>query len=264
MTQVDPASVKIRPASSAIILRDGADGVEVFMVVRHHQIDFASGAMVFPGGSVDVQDSRLVLKSPNSAATGAPDSSFWLAGIRETFEEAGLVLARRRSEERMLDAEAAARLVKLHRSAVLDGTLPFAEMLEKESLEPVTDLMVHFAHWITPVGPPRRFDTHFFLIAAPVEQAGHHDGTEAVEGIWVSPAQAIADADAGRRVILPPTRLNLLKLTKDQTVAEAVERARASKVVTVLPQVVKDDSGRKLVIPIEAGYGMSEYRVPAR
>lgn len=265
MTQVDPASIKIRPASSAIILRDGADGIEVFMVVRHHQIDFASGAMVFPGGSVDAQDSGLVVKSPASAITSdAPGSAFWLAGIRETFEEAGLVLARRRSEERILDAAAAARLVKLHRSAVLDGTLPFAEMLEKESLEPVTDLMVHFAHWITPVGPPRRFDTHFFLIAAPVEQAGHHDGTEAVEGIWVSPAQAIADADAGRRVMLPPTRLNLFKLTKDRTVAEAVDRARASKVVTVLPQVVKDDGGRKLVIPIEAGYGMSEYRVPAR
>ena len=264
MSEYDPANIKIRPASSAIILRDGADGIEVFMVVRHHQIDFASGAMVFPGGSVDPQDSHLVTEIPISSAGNAPTCSFWFAGIRETFEEAGLVLARQKGQPRIIGASEASRLVKLHRSAVLDGSVTFADMLQRENLEPVTDLMVHFAHWITPVGPPRRFDTHFFLIAAPVEQVGIHDGMEAVEGVWVPPAQAIQDADDGRRVMLPPTRLNLLKLTRDRTVQEAVTRAQASKVVTVLPRVVKDDSGRKLLLPIEAGYGMSEYRVPVR
>ena len=264
MSEYDPANIKIRPASSAIIFRDGADGIEVFMVVRHHQIDFASGAMVFPGGSVDTQDSLLVTEVPISSAGDAPPCPFWFAGIRETFEEAGLVLARQTGQSRLLDAQEASRLVKLHRPAVLEGSLTFADVLQHEGLEPVTDLMVHFAHWITPVGPPRRFDTHFFLIAAPVEQIGVHDGTEAVEGLWVTPARAIQDADEGRRVMLPPTRLNLIKLARAGTVQDAVARARASKVVTVLPRVVKDESGRKLLLPIEAGYGMSEYRVPVR
>ena len=118
--------------------------------------------------------------------------------------------------------------------------------------------MEHFAHWITPVGPPRRFDTHFFLIAAPVKQTGAHDGLEATEGVWVEPGQAIADADAGRRILLPPTRLNLLKLAQFISVQAAVDTTRISKVVTVLPRIEKAEGGRRLILPIEAGYGMSE------
>lgn len=264
MPNVDPASIKIRPAASAIILRDAPGGLEVFMVVRHHQIDFASGAIVFPGGSVDPQDELLPVAVPSTHATQAPASAFWLACIRETFEEAGILLAQRSGDRGLIAAADASRVQQRHRVDVLDGSLKFVELLKQERLEPAIDLMVHFAHWITPIGPPRRFDTHFFLIAAPVDQAGLHDGGEAVDGIWIRPEEAMADADAGRRVMLPPTRLNLLKLSWDRTVQGAVARAQSSKVVTVLPKVVKDDSGRKLILPIEAGYGMSEYNVPVR
>lgn len=264
MSEVDPASIKIRPAASAIILRDSPRGLEVFMVVRHHQIDFASGAIVFPGGSVDPQDDQLDIAVPTTQATQAPTSKFWLACIRETFEEAGILLARNSGQRNLIAALDAAAIQQRHRAAVLDGSRNFADVLIQEQLEPAIDLMVHFAHWITPIGPPRRFDTHFFLVAAPVDQAGHHDGKEAVEGIWIRPEEAIADADAGQRVMLPPTRLNLLKLSWDRTVEDAVARARSSNVVTILPEVVKDGSGRKLLLPIEAGYGMSEYKVPAR
>ncbi|MBN8905491.1 MAG: NUDIX domain-containing protein [Rhodospirillales bacterium] len=261
MPEVDPASVKIRPAASAIILRDTPRGLEVFMVVRHHQIDFASGAIVFPGGSVDPQDDQLDVAVPTTHPTQAPTSKFWLACIRETFEEAGILLARTSGQRRLIEAKDAAAIERKHRAAILDGSRKFADMLIQENLEPATDLMVHFAHWITPIGPPRRFDTHFFLVAAPIQQAGLHDGREAVDGIWIRPEEAIADADAGRRVMLPPTRLNLLKLSWDQTVRDAVARAQSSKVVTVLPKVVKGDFGRTLLLPIEAGYGMAEYKV---
>ncbi|HEX5957574.1 MAG TPA: NUDIX hydrolase, partial [Hyphomicrobiaceae bacterium] len=103
-----PASA--RPASTVVILRDAPDGIEVFMVVRHHQIDFASGALVFPGGKVDPQDAGEPWRENAADFPAAPDRSFFVAAGRETFEEAGLVLARRRGSADLIDANAADRL----------------------------------------------------------------------------------------------------------------------------------------------------------
>jgi hypothetical protein len=118
--------------------------------------------------------------------------------------------------------------------------------------------MVPFAHWITPEALPKRFDTHFFLVAAPVSQLGAHDGSEAVEGLWISPSQALADAQAGRRTLVFATRMNLAKLTRHATVAEAVAATRAKPIVTVVPKVRKTSEGRWLQIPAEADYGVTE------
>jgi 8-oxo-dGTP pyrophosphatase MutT (NUDIX family) len=261
MNQATTDTVPVRPAASAVILRDGPGGIEVFMVVRHHEIDFASGAFVFPGGKVHPRDGDI--ECQNALPSGAwPDPSFWIAAIRETFEEAGLLLARRQGEEKLLGAEETQDLVETYRTALLAGTLTFAELLKRENLIPALDLMVHFAHWITPPGPPRRFDTHFFLITAPVVQIGVHDGLEATEGVWIAPRQAISDADAGHRIMLPPTRLNLQKLAQFSSVQTAAQSARSSKVVTVLPRIERTEGGRKLLLPIEAGYGISELFIP--
>lgn len=258
MTKTDGAKVAVRPASSAIILRDAAAGMEVFMVVRHHQIDFASGAFVFPGGKVDPQDSAFVEASNLGVTANGPEAAYWVAAIRETFEEAGLLLARKRNETELVSANETHDLVVRHRDDVVKGDLPFSEMLLQYHLVPALDLLVHFAHWITPMTQPKRFDTHFFLVSAPVKQMGAHDGSEAVEGVWTAPRQALADASAGRRTMLPPTRLNLEKLAQDDNVAHAVQRARAATVVCVEPRVELVDGGRKLHLPIEAGYGVSE------
>ncbi|HEX6001760.1 MAG TPA: hypothetical protein VFZ16_20545 [Hyphomicrobiaceae bacterium] len=104
-----------RPASTVVILRDAPAGIEVFMVVRHHQIDFASGALVFPGGKVDPQDAGEAWRE-TADFPAAPDRSFFVAAGRETFEEAGLVLARRRGSADLIDANAADRLVAAHRA----------------------------------------------------------------------------------------------------------------------------------------------------
>jgi 8-oxo-dGTP pyrophosphatase MutT (NUDIX family) len=259
----EPGSIPPRPAATVLILRDGPDGIEIFMVVRHHEIDFASGALVFPGGKVDAED-----QSPEwdafvrAAPADGLDRAFAIAAVRETFEEAGILIARPRGGETLIDAAAAHRLVAAHRTAG-DGTR-FIDLIRGENLELAMDLMARFAHWITPLGLPKRFDTHFFVVAAPVEQAGAHDGSESVEGFWVRPADALREAEEGKRSLVPATRLNLVKLTRAATVAQAVASARTSAVVTVMPKVTRNpDGSRVLRIPAEAGYGTSELFVPA-
>jgi 8-oxo-dGTP pyrophosphatase MutT (NUDIX family) len=258
MSDAPKTLVPARPASTVVILRDGAGGIEVFMVVRHHQIDFASGALVFPGGKVDAEDSDAVWGEMAPNAPNAPDRSFFVAAGRETFEEAGLMLARRRGTNEIVDADAAHGLVETHRAALLKGATTFVDILRKENLMLAADLMVPFAHWITPEVVPKRFDTHFFLIAAPVAQLGAHDGGESVEGLWITPQQALSEAKSGTRTLVFATRMNLEKLARYRTVAEAVEITRSRPVVTVMPKAMKTPEGRKLQIPAEADYGVTE------
>jgi 8-oxo-dGTP pyrophosphatase MutT (NUDIX family) len=260
----DPAATPAvpRPAATVVILRDGADGLEVFMVVRHHEIDFASGALVFPGGKVDPEDGDAAWEKLAPHAGQAIDRSFVVAAARETFEEAGLVLARRRGSDTLLDAAEAARLDAAYRNRLRSDEATFLDLVRREDLVLATDLMVPFAHWITPVTQPKRFDTHFLLVCAPVTQLGAHDGTESVEGFWITPQQALADAKAGSRTVLLPTQMNLTKLSRSATVAEAVAAARSDPIVTVTPRVERMATGRTLHIPAEAGYGVTEVFVP--
>ncbi|HEX5998039.1 MAG TPA: hypothetical protein VFZ16_01375 [Hyphomicrobiaceae bacterium] len=141
---------------------------------------------------------------------------------------------------------------------MLKGEVSFADVLGSEGLSLAVDMMVPFAHWITPEPYPKRFDTHFFLVAAPVSQLGAHDGSESVEGLWLAPQQALAEAEAGNRTLVFATRMNLAKLARYGTVTEAVAATRSRPVVTVMPRVKKTAEGRWLQIPAEAGYGVSE------
>lgn len=258
MSEKSKTPAAARPASTVVILRDGADGIEVFMVVRHHAIDFASGALVFPGGKVDAEDSDTAWSELAPNAPSTPDRSFFVAAGRETFEEAGLVLARQRGTNEILDADAAHRLVETYRAALLKGDTTFVDIVRKENLVLAGDLMVPFAHWITPEAVPKRFDTHFFLITAPMAQLGSHDGSESVEGLWITPRQALREAEAGTRTLVFATRMNIEKLARYRTVAEAVEVTRSRPVVTVMPKILRSDNGRRLQIPAEADYGVTE------
>ena len=263
MSKARESAATPRPAATVVILRDGREGLEVFMVVRHHEIDFASGALVFPGGKVDPQDVDPPCGPLAAFDAPAPDRAFVVAAARETFEEAGLVLARRRGTQAMLDAAGAHHLVETYREGLLKGQTTFLDLVRNEDLLLAADLMVPFAHWITPETQPKRFDTHFLLVSAPVEQLGAHDGGESVEGFWIAPRLALQDAAAGSRTLVLPTQMNLTKLARYATVAEAVEATRSQPIVTVTPRVERTADGRKLHIPAEAGYGVTEVLVPA-
>lgn len=251
------------PSATVLLLRDAADGLEVFMVKRHHQIDFASGALVFPGGKLEKSDSDPALRAMTTGGEGLDDATLALrvAAIRESFEECGILLARPKGSAALLAGAAAEAVESRWRAKLNANTATMAEMAAAEGLSFAVDTMVPFAHWITPVGLPKRFDTHFFVAATPPDQLAGHDGHESVDSIWISPTKALAEADAGRITLVFATRMNLVKLGRSATTAAALAAARADRVVTVLPQVTKTEKGRVLRIPIEAGYGVAEVNV---
>jgi 8-oxo-dGTP pyrophosphatase MutT (NUDIX family) len=249
-----------RLSATVLLVRDGARGLEVFMVERHHEIDFATGALVFPGGQVDAADGDAALAARCAGAAGHSDAERVLrvAAIRETFEEAGVLLARPRGSRALVDAAALAGIEARHRAALLAGARTLAEIAAAEDLELACDLLVPFAHWITPVFMPKRFDTWFFLVAAPADQVALHDGHESVDSVWITPAEAEAARAAGRRTIIFPTLLNVRKLGRAQTVADAVANARSRPIVTVLPRVEQRGETPTMVLPADAGYDVVE------
>lgn len=245
-----------RPAATVLLIRDGEAGLEVFMVMRHRQIDFAGGALVFPGGKVDMDDRELLERGLCRGVEGLGEDQavVRIAAIREAFEECGLMLARARGESGLIGAPRLAELDREYRSRLHDGEISFRRVIEQENLELACDTLVHFAHWITPEMVPKRFDTHFFIAEAPPDQLAVHDGKEIVDSLWIRPPQALAEADAGRRTIIWPTRMNLEKLNRHSNMSDALQAARDARVVTVLPRVEDGSEGKVLRIPPEADY----------
>lgn len=252
------SDIPILPAATLLLVRDAADGLEVFMVKRNHAIDFVPGAMVFPGGKVDPGDSDpgLAARFRGDAALTDADRAFRVAAIRESFEECGILLARARGETELVDEARTRRIEAAHRDALCNADTTFAAIAEAEDLELAGDLPVHFAHWITPDVMPKRFDTHFFLVESPAGQTAVHDGGEAVDSVWITPQAAIAEEASDRLNIIFPTLMQLKKLAPHKSVADAVAATTAVPVVTVLPQIEQVDGEPMLHIPEEAGYGL--------
>lgn len=255
------AEVVPRPAATVLLVRDGRAGLEVLMVTRNVASDFASGALVFPGGRVDAADGARAMLEHCRPVREIDDAAlaFRVAGIRESFEEAHVLLARPKGSERLLTAAELAALEGAAR-AKLNREPQFGDLLAVGGIELATDLLVPFAHWITPAGPPKRFDTHFFLAPAPLDQLAAHDGHEAVDTIWIAPDRAIAEADAKRVTLVFATRMNLLRLARSGDVAAALAAARRDTIVTVCPEVAQTPHGTVLRIPLAAGYGVTEVR----
>lgn len=249
------------PSATILMLRDGPDGLEVFMVVRHHQIDFASGALVFPGGKADEADFDPALDAYLDGALDTADmKAIQVASIREAFEECGVLLARPEGSDGLISGERLAEL-EPYRDKLHKGELTILEFLEREKLRLACDTLVHFAHWVTPEMMPKRFDTHFFLAAAPADHLAVHDGHESVDSVWITPEEAIADAKAGKRTVIFPTLRNVEKLGTSATVADALADAADSTPVCVLPWMDRREDGTWLCIPEEAGYEISEEKM---
>ncbi|MEN0077869.1 MAG: NUDIX hydrolase [Pseudomonadota bacterium] len=255
MTETKPA---VPPRLSAtILLIRGQGPLEVLMVKRHHEIDFASGALVFPGGKACEDD-----RSPdwgdlyNGQETGDRRVAK-IAAIRELFEEAGILLARERASGAPV-SKAVVDALQPVRSAVESGETHFSDVVKRAELALDPGALVHFGHWITPEFMPKRFDTHFYLAAAPDGQVAEQDGRETTEALWLSPAAALDMEKAGEATIIFPTRMNLGRLALCRSTGEALEKFAGEPVTTVLPKIEKDETGSPfLSIPDIEGYGQT-------
>lgn len=250
----------IIPAATILMLRDAA-ALEVLMVQRHHEVEFAAGALVFPGGKVSRADGesdwrdRLDGAGPDSVMTAVQ-----VAAIREAYEECGLLLARPASRRGvgapLLHPEEAPGVFG---QPLSEEPGAFSAAIRKADLVLALDALTLFSNWQTPdmQRVPKRYDTYFFLASAPPDQVAVCDGREAVNLCWIPPAEALADCAARRRRIVFPTRLNLEMLARSDSVAAAVAAAEARPRMKVEPVFFLQDGAPMLRIPAEAGYSIT-------
>ncbi len=221
--------VPVKAAATVMLLRDTADGVEVFMLRRTQNAAFAGGMYVFPGGKVD-------------AADGEGDEGYRVAAVRECYEEAGVLLAVDPDGKMVSDGHPALA----HRTAVYDGEVDVRALAADHGLRLATDALPWMSHWITPKGETaRRFDTRFFMAASPAGQTSHHDDNETVASMWVRPADALEQFEAGELQLMPPTVTNLRFLDAHSSVESAMEAAWAvGTPQCILPKIRLTPEGR--------------------
>lgn len=240
-----------KPAATILLVRDEPE-FQVLMVKRHHQIDFASGALVFPGGKVHNGDADEAWADHviGWERYDAVQRALRIGAIRESFEEAGILLAERSDGSRFATA-----CDPTTRSAVDRGELAFIDVVRDLDVRLRLDGLSVFARWITPTFMPKRFDTWFYAMHAPHDQVAASDGRETVDAEWIAPAEAVRLAASKQRTIIFPTLMNLKLLSEAESAADCIARAERRPPVTVLPWVEKRDGAQVLLIQPDAGYG---------
>lgn len=242
----------IRIASTTMLVR-GLDELEVLMVKRNQQIDFFSGAMVFPGGKVEQQDLDPEWAAWTAGWTEVPadERGPRIAALREAFEECGVVAAAKAFSMPPTERLAA-------RTAIEAGQLRFLDFVRSVDVRLDLSRLTLFARWLTPPIVPKRFDTFFYLVEMPSGQTAAHDGRETVDNEWVTPAAALQLAESGARTILFPTRMNLQLLARERSLADAVASARLRPRRQVMPQIEMRDGRKYLRLSEDDGYGAVE------
>ena len=267
MSEQSKSPVTARHASTVLLLRDSERGVEVFMERRHIKSDFVGGAYVFPGGRVDPEDRvdealcHGLTDREASARLSLEEGglTFYVAAIRECFEEAGVLLAYDRDGQ-LLDFSD--RSVEEHYEALRGelnaGKLSLLDIAAQEGLTLATDRIGYWAHWITPEGQPRRYDTRFFVTRAPRNQTAGHDDHELTSSAWVTAREALEHGRRGEWMIIFPTIRNLMKLARFDTADAAVAAVDAQEEFPIIqPRVLlgrTPDEPPRAVIPGEDGY----------
>jgi 8-oxo-dGTP pyrophosphatase MutT (NUDIX family) len=241
-----------RDAATVALVRDGADGLEAYLLRRVRAMAFAGGAHVFPGGSVDPADRAAA----TDVAWAGPAPSWWAtafgtdevtalalvcAAVRETFEEAGVLLAGPSADELVADVDDDGW--EAERRALEAGEVSLSQVLSRRGLVLRADLLTPMAHWITPEPEPKRFDTRFFLAALPSGQSCRDVGGEADARLWVPVRRALDDG----LTLMPPTRAMLTDLARFGDVASALAARRS--ISPVMPSLVLDGDRIRIQVP---------------
>jgi 8-oxo-dGTP pyrophosphatase MutT (NUDIX family) len=265
LVPVKPVPAIPSPAATIVLLRDrSAGGVECLLMRRHLKSKFAAGDFVFPGGKIEADDNpddaaawcrgldmdaaarRLSLASAPRTALG-----FWIGAIRETFEEAGVLLAVDASGRDVIVDDV--RFADYRRACHVDNRA-FWTMVRKEDLRLATDRLVYFAHWITPEEQPLRFDTRFFAAPAPARQTATGDDREMTDLKWLTPTEAVEAMNRGEISLRNPTVKNLMLFDGATSTVHALDRVRDRVVTTIRPRVIMEGDQRRVLMPGDPGY----------
>jgi 8-oxo-dGTP pyrophosphatase MutT (NUDIX family) len=261
--------VEPRHAATVILLRDGAAGLEVYLLRRSASMSFAPGAFVFPGGSTDSRDESF----DDSAWIGPPPPE-WAqrlrcdesiaralvcAAVRETFEESGVLLAG--TDGGGVVSDTGTDDWEADRAALLDRSMSLAAMMRERSLVLRSDLLQLWAHWITPEVESRRFDTRFFVAAMPLGQQTRDVGGESDRVLWTRPEEALEAQRQKEMSLMPPTQSALTNIAEFATVADVMAAAEQRTVEAVLPKVILDANERiRFLLPHDPDYPREEAR----
>lgn len=254
-----------RAAATVVMLRDAPEGLEVFLLKRHGNSDVLGGAYVFPGGKVDTTDAALaghLDQSPAElhAALGEAEldlpaaTSFYVAALREAFEESGVLFA---TEADAAQLQQAAALLRAGQS--------FGAVLAQLTLKLDTRSVLPWSRWITPRMPSvsnKRFDTRFFVAAVPAQQTARHDDYETTESVWLAPRMALQQYWDGRITLAPPQIMSLAHLARHETVANVLTEARRRPPPVILPEPFDDDGMRVICYPGDECHPVPERALP--
>ena len=269
-------------AATVILIRDGgcnaAEPFEVFLMRRHREQAFMGGATVFPGGRLDDEDCDQVLASyvrgltPEEARLqlNEPDLSdgralgVFLAAVRETFEEAGVLHAKTVGGEWVnFDDDTESRFSE-YRLMLHKRELSLRELAEKEGIRYSLDLLTPYAHWITPRIEGKRFDTRFLLARLPEGQVPVHDAIEMTESDWLTPRDALARCEAGQILLMPPTLKTIEELSGYSSADQLFAAAAARRIYPILPQFFQTEGSFGVKLPHDAEYSIDDYKQPVR
>jgi 8-oxo-dGTP pyrophosphatase MutT (NUDIX family) len=269
-----------RDSATVVLLRDRRGGpYEVFLMRRHRKQAFMGGAYVFPGGSLDdgdtdpalaaradgisPADARRLLQEPDLPEATA--FGLFLAAIRETFEEAGVLIARDAAGRPLdLSDPATAARFAAYRLELHEERLALAFIAEREGIRYAPDLLIPYSHWITPEIEPRRFNTRFFLARLPDGQVATHDRRELTDSCWMTTALALGEHAAGRIVLMPPTLKTIEELQAFTRTEQLFAAARSRRIATMLPEAFRTADGFGVRLPNDSEYTIAAFRQPHR
>ena len=262
-----------KKAATIILLRESqTGGFEVLLLRRHEKSSFMGGNYVYPGGRVDREDGSLETCSlcrgitPEQAhrmlgGAFSPEESIahWIAGIRELYEEAGVLLAYDQAGG-LFNLEASANRERLfrYRQSLQKGEMTICQLAQEEKILFALDQLHYYAHWITPEAQPQRFDTRFFLARHPFGQEASHDQKETTAGIWLTPQKALEENWKGDVVLSPPTLKTLEDLSRLENMDAAFKALQTGEIHPVLPVLTKVSEKPVIVFPWDPEYDIFE------
>ena len=251
-----PSSPSIpRPAATVVLMRDSDEGIQILLLKRVHSAGFVPGAYVFPGGRVDGEDAdpEALRRTPGLTVDTAaermglrdadpPAVAYYIAAVREAFEETGILVARNVDGDPIPTAAVALRVLEV-RDRLLDESCSFARALEDLGAHIDDTAIEYVGHWMTPIAEPLRYDARFFAAVVPPESDPAIHTAEMLDAIWISPSSALERTREGSLPMVFPTIKTLESIMDFDTASEVLGHYRGRSIPSVLPRLIRTPDG---------------------